>query len=218
VLSEPSGAQVFVGGEKQKDLTPLTIRDVIAGKTEVRVHKDGYYDGKEQVEVLPEKTVKLDVALSGGNLLLYEGEWLEPDEVEKRKTDAFNGHLSSAETAVKRGDFKSAKESLDKAAKIRPKAKELQQEKERWSREKVAAEEKARALALKREIDGLVEKGRQAEQADRLQDAFDLYQDALKKASAGGTSIGVSNETIADLKARIKKQQEERRLAGRWFL
>ncbi len=118
VLSKPDSALVYLDSKKQKGTTPLTLSGVLAGEHEVRVHKDRYYDTEEKVEVLPNKTTKLVVTLTGGNLVLYKGKWLEPDKAEALKQKDFKDLIKKAKIEIKKQNFKRAKQYIKSARKI----------------------------------------------------------------------------------------------------
>ncbi|CAG37302.1 protein kinase domain-containing protein [Desulfotalea psychrophila] len=82
VLSEPPGADVFIDGKLQREQTPVTVEKIFAGRTLVTVHKDRFYDLKQEVSIQHGKTVKLDLQLSGGNLVQLKGAWILPEEAE----------------------------------------------------------------------------------------------------------------------------------------
>jgi formylglycine-generating enzyme required for sulfatase activity len=85
ILTDPSGALVYLDGKKQKEKTPLTLSAIGAGAHTLKVHLDKYYDAEREVEVMSDRTAKVHLALKGGHLLAYKGDWLEPEEAAKRK-------------------------------------------------------------------------------------------------------------------------------------
>ena len=104
LLSTPSGSVIWVDNKKLKDSSPVTIHGLEAGKHTVLIHKDRYYDSEQELVVRHGKTTKLDVNLSGGNLVQWKGKWMSPLEAEQIKKESLGQltiHASPADAVVK---------------------------------------------------------------------------------------------------------------------
>jgi hypothetical protein len=132
VLTQPSGAVVFLDGKELRDRTPLTISGVEAGEHRIKVHVDKFYDAEQTVEVPVGETARTEIALKGGNLVLFEGKWREPADIEKIKEErrlaqvaeqerlkqvrerAFKNLLVEAQSKLKGGRLKDAVAAMNK--------------------------------------------------------------------------------------------------------
>ncbi len=63
VTSTPTGAAVLLDGKATRQVTPVKLPDVLAGEHEVTLRSDGYQDEVAKVEVLPLKTVSVNLTL-----------------------------------------------------------------------------------------------------------------------------------------------------------
>ena len=56
VTSFPRGASIFIDDKKQKETTPAVIDDVMPGKHDVRVQKDGYTSWQKTLEIISKQS------------------------------------------------------------------------------------------------------------------------------------------------------------------
>jgi len=82
VISEPEGASIYIDGVSTGQKTPATLKKITAGKHKISLKKDRYYPVDANVTITKNKTVKESYQLKGGNLVLVDGEWLEPEVAE----------------------------------------------------------------------------------------------------------------------------------------
>lgn len=108
VLSEPSGAQIFIDDKLMSERTPATLKSLQAGKRSLRLQLDQYHTKEAEVEVLPEHTARFSAELKGGDLISVGSEWVEPDQA----AEAF---LVYAKQMAERGDVTQTRAALDKA-------------------------------------------------------------------------------------------------------
>ena len=98
IVTEPPDARVRLD-DGRVHTSPVTVRDVPAGEYTVFAAKDRYREISEAVEVLPGETARVNLQLPGGDLVEYNGEWLEPEEAaERRRVD----EVAAAETNIER--------------------------------------------------------------------------------------------------------------------
>ena len=133
VFSTPPGAKIFIGGQYSLMSTPATVKTVLAGDMELRLEKDGYYPLKAPVTILKDQTIRKDYVLEGGNLVKYDGEWIEPAEKERRLAKV------KAEEAARA----KAREDEKARALVRRKAEETEQQQARHNIAEVAPVYKA---------------------------------------------------------------------------
>ena len=89
VFSTPAGAEIILNGDiATGKRTPATIKGLEVGDWEFVLKKDGYYPFAASVTILKDQTIRKDFKLEGGNLVEYNGEWLEPAEKEQRIAQA----------------------------------------------------------------------------------------------------------------------------------
>lgn len=80
VLSTPAGANIYLDGQEQPDRTPASLAAVPAGRHQVKIHLDRYYDAEQDVEVAVGKAGLVNLVLTGGDLEQCEGRWLPAGE------------------------------------------------------------------------------------------------------------------------------------------
>lgn len=80
ILSEPAGALIYLNGKSTGKLTPSTFQDLVISEYEVTLKKDRYYPLDIRVQIEKNKILKGTFKLKGGNLVRYEGKWMEPQQ------------------------------------------------------------------------------------------------------------------------------------------
>lgn len=105
IVSTPENSIIFLDNIQQNKLTPATFEDIGAGKHEIILHHDRYHDLKRTVEVKPGQTAFLKVNLQGGDLVLYNGQWLPPLKAAKRKAQAIRLLLAKAQDQYTRRHY-----------------------------------------------------------------------------------------------------------------
>ena len=65
LVSDPSGAEVWVDGKLSRDKTPVVFRNLSPGTHETRVTLPGHHPWQEQVKVVPERALRFE------NILLF---------------------------------------------------------------------------------------------------------------------------------------------------
>jgi len=80
ILTSPSDVDIHLNGKMYSKKSPVTISGLRAGEYILTLHKDKYYDEKHTVTVMPNETEKVDTTLKGGDLVLYKGRWMKPEE------------------------------------------------------------------------------------------------------------------------------------------
>ena len=88
VFSTPEGASINLDGKDTGFTTPATLESVATGDHQIILRKDAYYPKEITINVLKGKAIREDLVLEGGHLVEYKGEWLEPEEKEKRIVEA----------------------------------------------------------------------------------------------------------------------------------
>ncbi len=88
VVTDPPGAEVRVDGELAEGTTPLTVSDLRSGDQPLEIRLARYRTKTHEVEILPGETARLDIALEGGELYEWEGQWLTADEIIPMLLDA----------------------------------------------------------------------------------------------------------------------------------
>ena len=138
VFSTPAGAEIILNGDiATGKRTPATIKGMEAGDWEFVLKKDGYYPFAASVTILKDQTIRKDFKLEGGNLVKYNGEWMELVEKEQLMAQA----KSEAEARAKK------QREEDKArALVRRKAEEAQRQQEKHNIAEAAPVYKAPAV------------------------------------------------------------------------
>jgi len=90
VFSKPEGANISFDGKDTGKKTPATLEGVATGEYQLILKKDSYYPKEVTISVLKGKAIREDLLLEGGNLVEYQGEWLEPDEKDRLMLNAIN--------------------------------------------------------------------------------------------------------------------------------
>ncbi len=122
VFSTPEGARIALDGKDTGLVTPATLESVSTGEHQIALHKDTYYPKEIIINVLKGKAIREDLSLEGGHLVQYKGEWLEPEEKEKRLTEAkriAEQKAANAKEAKRIADAKEAKRIADAKEAIR---------------------------------------------------------------------------------------------------
>ncbi len=96
LFSTPEGARITLNGKDTGLTTPATLESVATGEHQIALHKDTYYPKEITISVFKGKAIREDVTLEGGHLVKYKGEWLEPEEKEKRITEAKPADVASS--------------------------------------------------------------------------------------------------------------------------
>jgi serine/threonine protein kinase len=152
IFSQPDGASIFIDGKKTTLTTPATVLNVKAGKRQLKLHKDAYYDLIKTIQVKKGETIRGDYNLEGGDLVKHQGKWIEPKErsrllaeIEQKKRDAEEVKRKEAEARLKAAEIKRKEEAARlKQVKAEQKAAE---EKRKISAAKIRKQ--ARAAAKK---------------------------------------------------------------------
>ncbi len=122
LFSTPEGARIVLDGKDTGLTTPATLESVSTGEHQIVLHKDSYYPKEIIINVLKGKAIREDLSLEGGHLVQYKGEWLEPEEKEKRLTEAkriAEQKAANAKEAKRIADAKEAKRIADAKEAIR---------------------------------------------------------------------------------------------------
>ena len=101
LFSTPEGASISLDGKDTGLTTPATLESVATGEHLIALHKDAYYPKEITINVLKGKAIREDLTLEGGHLVEYQGEWLEPEEKEKRLTEQKAAEAEKARRIVK---------------------------------------------------------------------------------------------------------------------
>ncbi|MCK5002223.1 MAG: SUMF1/EgtB/PvdO family nonheme iron enzyme [Gammaproteobacteria bacterium] len=84
IFSTPEGASIHIDGSNTGKQTPATLKGIAAGEHQLKLSLDRYYPKQSTISISKNKTSREDLSLEGGHLVEYKGEWLEPEEKEKR--------------------------------------------------------------------------------------------------------------------------------------
>ena len=115
VFSTPEGASIYIDGSDTGKQAPATLKGLSAGEHKIKLSLDRYYPKQSTISISKNKTSREDLSLEGGHLVEYKGEWLEPEEKEKRVAEAEKArriakqqriaHLAGKMIAIPAGSF-----------------------------------------------------------------------------------------------------------------
>ena len=182
VITDPAGAEVWMGGQRFEGTTPLTLSDLPAGEQPIEIRLARYRTEAYNVEILTNETTRLDLALEGGDLHEWDGRWLTGDEVVPFLLEAAEADLAQTRLMLPQDD--NAWEKYQRVLAIQP-----------------ANED---ALAGIRQI-----AGRYVELADAALAAGELERAEALWANAETT--GAQSDASDRVLARLRSAQEARR-------
>ncbi|MBU0728310.1 MAG: SUMF1/EgtB/PvdO family nonheme iron enzyme [Proteobacteria bacterium] len=115
ITSTPESGVVALDGKQIEERTPLTLEAIPAGIHTISIHADRYYPAEKEVEILIDQTAHLDMKLTGGNLVKYQGDWVEPDERDRLIEAQIKKLVIKAENAMNKEKFTEAENYLEEA-------------------------------------------------------------------------------------------------------
>mgnify|MGYP005844632863 CR=1 FL=1 len=104
VITDPPGAEVWIDNQPRPEQTPLTISGLTAGEQQLEIRLDRYRTITHTVEILPDDTARLDLALEGGDLYEWDGRWLTGEEVVPLLLEAAEADLAATRLMAPEGD------------------------------------------------------------------------------------------------------------------
>ncbi|MGY6587985.1 MAG: protein kinase domain-containing protein [Wenzhouxiangella sp.] len=200
VITDPPGAEIWIGGRPMGGTTPLTLSDLRSGDQSLDIRLPRYRTETHQVEILPGETARLDITLEGGDLHEWEGRWLTGDEVIPYLLEAAEADLAA--TRLRRPDGENAYERFSKVLEIHPSHKQAEHGLTRVAERYV---ELAESALSNNDLNRARELLDNAAQIDRAESARTIVEQRLHRAKTEALSYARRKQVIFEIQMELQR-------------